>query len=45
VSVYLDASVLVPLFADDPFGERVGSYLRLNPSANVVSDFAAGEFA
>jgi predicted nucleic acid-binding protein len=45
VSVYLDASVLVPLFADDPFSERVSSYLRLNPSAIVVSDFAAGEFA
>jgi predicted nucleic acid-binding protein len=45
VSVYLDASVLVALFANDSLTARADTYLRANPSELVVSDFAAAEFA
>jgi predicted nucleic acid-binding protein len=45
VSVYLDASVLVALFTEDPFTSRAESFLRSFESILVVSDFAAAEFA
>jgi len=45
VSVYLDASVLVALFTDDPFTSRADTFLRANAFVLVVSDFAAAEFA
>jgi uncharacterized protein len=45
VSVYLDASVLVALFTNDPFTARADSFLRANPSVLIVSDFAAAEFS
>jgi uncharacterized protein len=45
VSVYLDASILVALFTDDPFTLRVDSFLRANALVLIVSDFAAAEFA
>jgi len=45
VSVYLDASVLVPLFTYDPFSSRAENVLRSLASILVVSDFAAAEFA
>ena len=45
MSVYLDASVLVALFANDSLSDRADSYLRLHPDVLVVSDFAAAEFA
>ncbi len=44
VSVYFDASVLVSLFANDALTARAEAYLRVNPSAPVISDFAATEF-
>ena len=45
MSVYLDASVLVALFANDSLTERADAYLRTHPAELVVSDFAAAEFA
>lgn len=45
LSIYLDASVLVPLFADDPFTERARTLATGSRSALIVSDFAAAEFA
>jgi predicted nucleic acid-binding protein len=45
VSVYLDASVLVPLFAIDDLSARADAVLRNLASNVVVSDFAAVEFA
>jgi predicted nucleic acid-binding protein len=45
VNVYLDASVLVALFTDDPFTPRADSFLRANALVLIVSDFAAAEFA
>jgi predicted nucleic acid-binding protein len=45
VSIYLDASVLVALFTDDPFSARADTLLSKNPVAAFISDFAAIEFA
>ena len=45
MSLYLDASVLVALFADDSLTPRADEYLRAHPSDLVVSDYAAAEFA
>jgi len=45
VSVYLDASVLVSLFANDALTARADAFLRTHPSILIVSDFAAAEFA
>jgi predicted nucleic acid-binding protein len=45
VSVYLDASVLIALFTDDPFTSRADAFLRADALVLVVSDFAAAEFA
>jgi uncharacterized protein len=45
VSVYLDASVLVALFANDSLTDRADAYLRAHPDVLIVSDFAAAEFA
>jgi uncharacterized protein len=45
VSVYLDASVLVALFTDDPFTLRADTFLRANAWVLIVSDYAAAEFA
>ena len=45
MSVYLDASVLVALFANDSLTERADAYLRAHPSVLIVSDFGAAEFA
>ncbi|HUI97111.1 MAG TPA: type II toxin-antitoxin system VapC family toxin [Xanthobacteraceae bacterium] len=45
MSVYLDASVLVALFANDSLTDRADAYLRARPDVLVVSDFAAAEFA
>jgi predicted nucleic acid-binding protein len=45
VSLYLDASVLVALFAQDLFTSRADAYLRAHQSLLIVSDFAAAEFA
>lgn len=45
MSVYLDASVLVALFAKDPFTQRADDFLRRERPALTVSDFAKAEFA
>jgi uncharacterized protein len=45
VSVYLDASVLVPLFMDDAFTARAERFFRSSPQLLNVSDIAAAEFA
>jgi uncharacterized protein len=45
VSVYLDASVLVALFTNDPLTTRADQFLRANVPVLLVSDFAAAEFA
>jgi hypothetical protein len=36
VSVYLDASVLVALFTNDPLTARADTFLRANPSVVIV---------
>jgi uncharacterized protein len=45
LSVYLDASALVSLFANDVLSLRADAILRARRSALIVSDFAAAEFA
>ncbi len=45
MSVYLDASVLVPMFVADTFSERADAFLRGSGTEIVVSDLAAAEFA
>ncbi len=45
MSVYLDASVLVALFTNDPYTDRADTFLRANALVLIVSDFAAAEFA
>ena len=45
LSVYFDASALVPLFVLDPFSVRANQVFRGRAVLPVVSDFAAVEFA
>jgi uncharacterized protein len=45
LNVYLDSSVLVALFTNDPFTERADEFLRHERPALTVSDFAKAEFA
>jgi predicted nucleic acid-binding protein len=45
MSVYLDASMLIPLFMKEAFTERAERYCDSNLGVVVVSDFAAAEFA
>jgi predicted nucleic acid-binding protein len=45
VNVSLDASVLVALFTNDPFTDRVDSYLRAEAPSLLISDFAGTEMA
>jgi predicted nucleic acid-binding protein len=45
LSLYLDASVLVPLFVLDSFSERAEALLQQEQARPIVSDFAAAEFA
>jgi uncharacterized protein len=45
LSIYLDASVLVALFVDDPFTARARTALLSELPALIVSDLAAAEFA
>jgi uncharacterized protein len=45
LSLYLDASVLVALFVDDPFTARARAVLHSALPALIVSDLAAAEFA
>jgi predicted nucleic acid-binding protein len=45
VSVYLDASVLVAPFTNDPLTARAETFLRADPLILIVSDFVAAEFS
>jgi predicted nucleic acid-binding protein len=45
LTIYLDASLLVALFTNDPFSARADLALRGRNLTVVVSDFAAAEFA
>jgi predicted nucleic acid-binding protein len=45
VNVYLDASVLVALFTNDPFTGKADEFLRREGPALTSSDFAMAEFA
>ena len=45
MSAYLDASILVPLFLNDPFSQRAEAFLSLRKPVAIVSDFAAAEFS
>jgi predicted nucleic acid-binding protein len=45
LSVYLDTSVVVPLFVPDTFNHRARQFLAAAGSPVVVSDFVAAEFA
>lgn len=45
MKVYLDASVLVALLANDPLTARADAFLRGATPELVLSDFAAAEFA
>jgi hypothetical protein len=46
VSLYLDASFIVPLFVDQPpLTFRATSFLENDPPELIVSDFGAAEFA
>jgi predicted nucleic acid-binding protein len=45
VNVYLDASLIVALFTNDPLSSRADAFLRSQAPLLIVSDFAAAEFA
>ncbi len=45
LSVYLDASVLVALFTNDPFADRADLAFRARATSLLISDFAAAEFS
>lgn len=44
LSVYLDTSLLVPLFAADALADRAEAWLESGPRGLVVSDLAEAEF-
>jgi predicted nucleic acid-binding protein len=41
----LDASILVALLTVEPLSDRADAFVRVNPNALIVSDFAGAEFA
>ena len=45
MSIYLDASVLVAIFTEDPFSVRADDFLASNTRPVVLSDFAVAELA
>jgi predicted nucleic acid-binding protein len=45
LSIYLDASVIIPFFLPDVFVARAKAFLFTEPSGLVISDFASAEFA
>ena len=45
MSVYLDASVVIPKLVEEPDTAAVDAYLAGNPEDRLVSDFAAAEVA
>jgi predicted nucleic acid-binding protein len=44
-SYYMDASILIALLSVEPFSERADAFVRVNPNALIISDFAGAEFA
>jgi predicted nucleic acid-binding protein len=45
LTLYLDTSVIVPLFVPEPSTELVTALLEGNPTPLLITEFAAGEFA
>lgn len=45
MSVYLDASILVPLFVNDTFSDRADAFLETVSNRLILSDFLRAEFA
>ena len=45
VSVYFDASVIVPMFVEDVFNDRIDAYVERFAPIPTVSDFAMAEVA
>ena len=45
MTVYLDASIIVPLFMNDAFSDRAHRFLLARRPVCLVSDFAAAEFS
>jgi predicted nucleic acid-binding protein len=45
LSIYLDASAIVPLFLPDAFVGRVTAFFSGRPTDLILSDFAAAEFS
>ena len=45
MSVYIDASILVPLFVNDTFSDRADLFLETVSNRLVLSDFLRAEFA
>lgn len=45
MSVYLDASVLLPIFIEEVHSSRAEALLLRGPLSRLISDFAAAEFA
>jgi predicted nucleic acid-binding protein len=43
--LYLDTSLLVPLFTTEPLSAKAFEFLRANRTVLIVSNFAAAEFA
>ncbi|HEX3673305.1 MAG TPA: type II toxin-antitoxin system VapC family toxin [Rhizomicrobium sp.] len=45
LSIYLDTSVVVPIFLQDIFVSRANAFLATGPASLMVSDLVAVEFA
>jgi predicted nucleic acid-binding protein len=45
LSIYLDTSIVVPLFLPDPFVGRTRSFFAAGPADLMVSDLVSAEFA
>lgn len=45
MTIYLDDSVVVPLFLPDAFAKRAEAFLLTSPTGLIVSDFVSAEFA
>jgi predicted nucleic acid-binding protein len=45
LNIYLDTSVIVPLFLADPFVSRARAFLQTEPVGLLVSEFVSAEFA
>jgi len=43
--IYLDSSIVVPLFLPDEFNARAEAFLLAGPTGLVISDFVRAEFA